>query len=214
MRVAVLSEAEADEAFVRPLVDAILGKATEPVLFPLRHRGWPAVLDQLPAVMKYLYYNQAAEGLVVVVDSNNSAPHGSALETLETVEGATLKRCRLCVLTHEIGNVVRQLRQGPGLAPLKTAVGLAVPMIEAWLLCGKPPHPNEALWTLELSQPGSCRYSKADLRTAAYGSDRAPRNVKTSAAIREATRLAADVGSLERSFPKGFGEFASQLRAW
>jgi hypothetical protein len=36
---------------------------------------------------------------------------------------------------------------------LKIAIGLAVPAIEAWLLCGVDPHITEAAWINGLKEP-------------------------------------------------------------
>ncbi len=73
MKVAVLSESEADEAALRIPVEGLLGGSTEAVgQFRLRHRGVDAVRRQVHPVLSYLYYHTEARGLVVVVDSDQT----------------------------------------------------------------------------------------------------------------------------------------------
>ena len=69
MKVAILSESPADEAAIRVLVEGILGSPINQVQAGLRARGWPNVAQILPAIVRHLYFNTTAEGLVVVVDS-------------------------------------------------------------------------------------------------------------------------------------------------
>jgi hypothetical protein len=48
LKLAVLSESQADEAAVRLFVEAILQIQTQPIgLPPLRSRGWPSVLHRV-----------------------------------------------------------------------------------------------------------------------------------------------------------------------
>lgn len=74
MKVAILSESDADEAGIRVLVDAALGIAPHPLELRPRSRGWPAVKEVLPAVMRQLHYRTDALRLVVVADGNHSPP--------------------------------------------------------------------------------------------------------------------------------------------
>jgi hypothetical protein len=127
MKVAVLSESEADEAAIRILVDGVLGISTEPISGPsLRSRGWPSVDQVLPSVLKHLHYRTDADGFVVVVDSDDSPVHDASHDE----SGASAEGCRLCLIRAHLGQVQKELR-ALGRPVLKTAVGLACPCIEA-----------------------------------------------------------------------------------
>src|SRR5438552_80036 len=95
MRIAVVSEFTADEAAVKILTDSVLGIETELVASRRwRPRGWPSLLNLLPTIIKDLHYNTDAEGLVMVVDSDETPCHDDSHET-DAAENAT---CRLCQL--------------------------------------------------------------------------------------------------------------------
>ena len=69
MKIAYFAESPADEAALKILTEAILGRQTEPVIHAgLRHRGWPAVRTVLRSVLLELHYHTAAEGFVFIVD--------------------------------------------------------------------------------------------------------------------------------------------------
>ena len=143
MTLAVLSESQADEAAIRILINGILGRETHPVAGPpLRSRGWPSVLNVLPSVLKHLYYRTDAEAFVVVVDSNTSPVH----QIEHNLPAAALEGCRLCQLQQAIEQVQAQLAQVHDRPRIKTAVGLAVPAIEAWYLCGRDANVSETIW--------------------------------------------------------------------
>ena len=92
MKIAVVSEFTADEAAVKILVDSVLSIETDLVASRRwRPRGWPSVLNLLPTIIKDLHYNTDADGLVVVVDSDESSPHDAAHE----VVGIESSECRL-----------------------------------------------------------------------------------------------------------------------
>ena len=94
MKVALLSESPADEAAVKVLVEAVLGEPIQQVHPALRARGWPNVAQVLPAIIRHLHFNTAAEGLVVVVDSDDSTVHTEAHEAPDYFH----PQCRLCQL--------------------------------------------------------------------------------------------------------------------
>src|SRR5215213_211241 len=138
MKVVVLSESSADEAAIRILVNGILGGETEDVpSLPLRSRGWPSVIKVLPTVIKFLYYRTDAEALVVIADSDDSPVHRSSHDQAGNEEPG----CRLCQLRRVVNETKPSALTGRD--ELKIAVGLAVPAIEAWYLCGVDPHVNE-----------------------------------------------------------------------
>lgn len=210
MKVAVLSESPADEAAIRILVNGILGKDTLDVpSLPLRSRGWPYVLRVLPTVVKFLQYQSDAEALVVVADSDDSPIHRS---THEQVGGGD-ERCRLCRLRAVCSKERARLSSVSGRVDLKIAVGLAVPAIEAWYLCGIDPQVNEATWTRKL-QSERITYARNTLKRKAYGTERPAVSLATTRAIEHATRLITDLSTLEQLFPVGFGSFAKDVRSW
>lgn len=210
MKVAVLGESAADESAIEILARAILGRPTEPVAGPrLRSRGWPSVANDLPTVIKHLYYRTDAEGLIVVVDSNSSPVHELAHEE----QSGANPGCRLCRLQEVASVTIAQLRPVPARMTPKTAIGLAVPAIEAWYQSGIDPHVTEANW-LQSARRGAPPYSTPQLKQAVYGTDRPPLDLERQRAVEEATRLARDLEPLESAFPNGFGHLARALRVW
>lgn len=105
MKVAVLSESSADEAAIRVLVDALLSQEAEAPssMPPIRKRGWPAVRNVLPAILKALHYQSDSDGLVVVVDSDLSQVH----QANHTAQGQRAPKCRLCELRAVARDVLR-----------------------------------------------------------------------------------------------------------
>jgi hypothetical protein len=209
MKVVVLSESSADEAGIRILVNGILGRETEDVPSPpLRSRGWPSVHRVLPTVIRFLHYQTDAEALVVIADSDDSPihqlPHDEA--------GGEEPGCRLC----QLRNVFKETKLSPvpGRAELKSAVGLAVPAIEAWYLCGVDPHVSEATWSRKLYRAERITYARNTLKKSVYGTERPTIDIMTRHAVEAATRLASDLSEIERLFPGGFGSFVSDVRNW
>jgi hypothetical protein len=210
MKVAILSESAADEAAYRIWVDTLLGRPSEPVIPPpLRSRGWPAVKQVLPAVILHLCYHTDAEGLVVIVDSNHAPPHEAAHdETAAAAEG-----CRFCQLRRIATQTLAKARIGGKQASLQVAIGLAVPAIEAWLLCDQTPSPSEATWRNGLKQ-GRDPYTKQQLKQQAYGAERLAWPALKERMAAHARRLAPRLDQLERAFPDGFGPLAQTVRRW
>lgn len=167
MKVAFFAESPADQAALAILTEAILGGPTETVLHAgLRHRGWPTVRSVLPAVLKELHYHTDAAGLVVVIDSNGSPPHSLGHES----EGRQMPQCRLCQLQGIAREALSKVTPRSGQPALRVAIGLAVPTIEAWLLCGVDPHVTEAAWINGLKEkPGNMPYTKGGLKQQLYG---------------------------------------------
>jgi len=209
MKLAILSESHADEAALEIIVGSILKRPLQLVQPPLRSRGWPSVRIVLPSVIKHLYYHTDAEALAVIVDSNDSTVHDPSHE--ETDGGNP--GCRLCILRGLVRDTLSHLRAVEGKDLLKVAIGLAVPCIEAWYLCGKDPHVTEAAW-VQARREGRYPYTCNDLKKVVYGTDRPSLPLETRRAREEAQRLCDKLDLLERSFPNGFGPFLSELRAW
>ncbi len=210
MNVAILSESPADETAIRILLEGILGtKTQEPPALHLRSRGWPPVIQTLPSVLKYLHYQTEVEALVVIVDSDDSPLHRSEHEEA----GWENLQCRLCQLRNLVSSEKAKLRTVVGRGQIKTALGLAVPSIEAWYLCRVDTHVNEAAWHRKL-QSEQITYTRRTLKKDVYGTEKPSMAIKLTHAIAAANRLASDLSLLEHLFPSGFGAFARDVRSW
>lgn len=210
MKIAVLSESPADETAIRVLVEGILGRPTQAIAFPpLRTRGWRGALNSLPTVFKHLHYRTDAEALVVVVDSDRSPIHSPARDQLDGRD----EKCRLCQLIERVERVQSQLRPRSGRPPLKTALGLAVPAVEAWYRCGLDPRVSEAAWIGGL-QARRYPYTMPQLKKDVYGVEQPPLLLETRRAAEEARRLTQDLVLLESLFQSGFGSLARAIRSW
>ena len=208
MNVAVLSESPADEAAIRILVDALLGSQTQLVAAPaLRTRGWPAVARVLPSVFKHLYYQTDADALVVVVDSDDSPVHQKQHDIVRE------PACRLCELHRIVASIEGSIRSPRHRPMLKTAIGLAVPAVEAWYRCGEDPHVTEATWIQQMNSK-RFSYDRKRLKRDVYGTDRPSIEQETRLAIQAATRLAGNIVLLEQAFPHGFGPLVTDVRSW
>jgi hypothetical protein len=122
-------------------------------------------------------------------------------------------QCRLCQLRRIADKALREVRLLPGRPPLKIALGLAVPAIEAWLLCATDPHVTEAAWINGL-KAGRMPYSKGNLKQQLYGTPHPSLAVETEAMKAAATRLSRDLSAIESLFPHGFGALLRSLRSW
>ena len=210
MKVAYLAESPADAAALKILTEGVLGKATQPASHVgLEHRGWPTVRTIFPTVIKQLHYHTDAEGFVLVVDANGSPPH----QATHNPPGPPEPQCRLCQLRGIVEMARGELRPRADRPLLRIAVGLAVPTIEAWLLCGADPHVTEAAWINGLKE-GPMPYTKTDLKRRLYGTSRPSLALETEVMTKAANRLAQNLAVIENLFPAGFGAFASVLRSW
>jgi hypothetical protein len=146
---------------------------------------------------------------VLVVDSNGSPPHSKQHEQ----PNASERQCRLCQLRRIADDVRQNVRPRPTLPPLKIALGLAVPTIEAWLLCGVDPHVTEAAWINGLKQ-GQMPYRKRELKHKIYCTSHPSLDLETEKMKTAASRLAGDLSSLELLFAQGFGPLRDSLKSW
>lgn len=212
MKVAYFAESSADRAALTILTEAILGKATEEIDHAgLQRRGCPTVRTVLPAVLRQLHYHTNAEGFVLVVDSNGSPTHVPEHEQ----PGQPERQCRLCQLQRIVREVMEQVRPRTHLPPLKIALGLAVPTIEAWLLCKEDSHVTEAAWINGLKDlRGRMPYTKGELKKQLYGTSHPSLAIETEAMMASAIRLSKNFPLLENLFPNGFGPFIRELRKW
>lgn len=206
MTFAVLSESAADESAIRVLLGPLVAAEIAMQVEPVRFRGWPAVLKLLPPVIKHFHYHTAVDGLIVVVDSDDSTPHGGH----EPGEPAD---CRLCRLTSRVAQELVALTPVPGKPSLRTAIGLCIPAIEAWYLCGIDATVTEAAWT-NGRRSGQPPYSRVELKRRVYGTPIPVLEAQKEIAVLHAERLAADLNLLDTCFPAGCGVMLDSVRAW
>lgn len=206
MRLAILSESPADEAAIEMLVEGIVCVPIERVRPSLRARGWPNVLQVLPAVVRHLHFNTDVEALVVVADSDDSVVHAATHDS----EAHFHPRCRLCQLRASFRKATKNLPPARGRAGVLRCIGIAVPAVEAWYLCGRDSQVTEAAW-VDGQASGQLPYTRAELKRRVYGTDRPSLVHETECAIREVERLRRDPRRLENDFP-GFAALASDLR--
>ena len=209
MNVAILSESPADEAAIRVLIEGVLGKRVHEVQAGLRARGWPNVAQVLPAIIRHLHFNTNADGLVVVVDSDDSVVHTAEHEAPNYHHPL----CRMCQLRAVFRRTTKKLPPSHGRSRLLRCVGVAVPAVEAWYLCGRDNSVNEQAW-VSGQQNGRLPYTRRELKWRVYGTDRPSLPFETARALEEVRRHRGDLRCLEFDFPVGFGLLARDLRSW
>lgn len=207
MKVALLSESPADEMALRVLVEGVLRATPEWVAPGFRARGWPNVAQLVPAVIRHLHFNTAAEALVVVVDADDSVVHTEPHDA----PGYFHPHCRMCQLRAVFRQTTKKLPPAHGRERILRGVGVAVPAIEAWYLCGRDEQVTEAAW-IAGQAAGRIPYTRAQLKWRVYGTDRPSLSYETRCALREVERHRRDVRRLENDFP-GFRALATDLRA-
>lgn len=209
MKIAILSESPADEAALHVLVEYVLGEPFTPVQSTLRARGWPSVEQVLPPVVRHLHFNTDADGLVVVVDSDDSVVHTPEHEAPGYHHGL----CRVCRLRGAFRRTVKNLPPAHGRTRVLRAVGICVPALEAWLLCGRDTSVTEKAW-LDGQAKGHPPYTRRELKWRVYGTERPSLQHEIMRAVQEVSRHRGDIRRLENDFPNGFGALARDLRSW
>lgn len=209
MKVALLSESPADEVAIRVLVEAVLGEPIQQVQPALRARGWPNVAQVLPPVLRHLHFNTDAVGLVVVVDSDDTVVHTEAHEA----PGYYHPQCRLCYLRAVYRQTMKKIPPARGRDRVLRCVGVAVPAVEAWYLCGRDSSVGEAAW-IAAQEKNRLPYTRRELKWRVYGTDRPTLPHEIDCALREVQRHRHDPRRLEADFPGGFGSLARDLRSW
>ncbi len=206
MKLGILSESPADEEALAVLVAAVVDQPITRLHPPLRARGWPHVAQVLPLVIKHLHFNTDAEALVVVVDADDSVVHTGAHEA----EGYFHPKCRLCQLRAIFRQTTKKLSPAHGRASVLRCVGVAVPAIEAWYLCGKNLGVTEQRWNDGVAN-GRPPYTRRELKSLMYQTDRPSLKLEIELALHEARRHARDLRRLENDF-LGFALLAADLR--
>lgn len=208
MKIALLSESPADEAALRVLVAAVLKERSPQFVSPgFRARGWPNVAQLMPAVIRHLHFNTDTDVLAVVADADDSVVHTAAHDAPSYFH----PHCRMCQLRAIHRQTTKKLPAAHGRERVLRVVGIAVPAIEAWYLCGRDESVNEAAW-LAGQAGGTPPYSRAELKWRVYGTDRPSLAQETVCALREVERQRRDVRRLEHDFP-GFAALAADLRS-
>ncbi len=206
MKVALLSESPADEAALRVLVAGVLRAEPEFVQAGLRARGWPNVSQVLPAVIRHLHFNTDTDALVVVVDSDDSVVHTADHDR----PGYFHPQCRMCQLRAQFRQTIKKLPPAHGRAHVLRAVGIAVPAVEGWYLCGESPDVSEAAWVAGQAS-GRLPYTRPQLKWRVYGTDRPTLPHEIRCALAAVEKYRADTRRLENDFPS-FGALARDLR--
>lgn len=207
MKVALLSESPADETALRVLVSAVLQAPPKFVGPGYRARGWPNVIQVMPAVIRHLHFNTDTDALVVVVDSDDSVVH----TVRHDAPGYFHPQCRMCQMRAVYRQTTKRFPAAYGRERVLRAVGVAVPAIEAWYLCGRDETVTEARW-IAGQESGRQPYSRAQLKLRVYGTDRPSLPHEIDCALREVERHRSDPRRLEYEFP-GFAALAADLRA-
>ena len=206
MKVALLSESPADEAVLRVLVDAILGEPAQITPAGFRARGWPNVLQVLPAVIRHLHFNTDVDTLVVTCDSDDSPVHTEAHEAPQYYH----PHCRMCQLRAAFRQTSKRFPAAHGRLKVRRVVGVAVPALEAWLLCGRDNDVSEAAW-INGQRSGRLPYTRAELKYRIYQTERPSLPHEIECALRETERHRRDLRRLEYDFP-GFSALMNDLK--
>jgi hypothetical protein len=209
MKIGFYCESPADQAAMAVFTEAILGQPPEPINMDLEARSVSELLDSLDGVFRGVYYLSDADGLVIVVDSDDTELHDLAHDT----PGTVVENCRLCQVRRIIRRARSQLKPRPGRRELKVAIGLAVPAIEAWYLVGVNHEVGESGWKAALAS-GKRRFTRPRLKELVYGTHRPSLEHMTERALTEARRIAQNMKLIETAFPVGFGLMAQEIRSW
>ena len=209
MKIGYYCESPADQAALAVFTEGILGEPPEPISMDLEAHSVPGFFSALDGVFRGVHYNSDGEGLIVVVDCDDSEIHDAA----HNQPGGGGERCRLCQARKIITLARRQLKPRQGRPELKVAIGVAVPAIEAWYLVGKNHQAGEAAWIAGLAA-GQLPFTRSQLKQLVYGTERPPLELETECAVREVRRIIRDVKAIEIAFPVGFGPMAQEIRLW
>src|SRR5262249_14016434 len=142
MKVGYYCESPADQAAMAVFVEGILGEPPEPINMDLEAHSVAGFFMALDGAFRGVPYNSDADGLIVVVCSDDTELHDPTHDTTP----AAVEDCRLCRVRKIIDKARRHLRPRQGRPELKAAFGLAVPAIEAWYLAGKEHQVGEPAW--------------------------------------------------------------------
>jgi hypothetical protein len=209
MKIGYYCESPADQAAMEVFAEGLLGELTAPINMDLKAHSVPGFFSALDGVFRGVHFNSDAEGLIVVVDCDNTELHDAAHNT---PQGAT-ENCRLCKVHKIIAKARNQLGPRLGRPEVSVAIGLAVPAIEAWYLVGKEHQVGEVAWRVGQTA-GRPPFTKSKLKQMVYGTNRPSLELETQCAVKEARRIIKNMKAIETAFPVGFGLMATEIRSW
>jgi hypothetical protein len=208
MKIGYYCESSADQAAMMVFTEGLFGERPEPINMDLEAHSIPAFFSALDGVFRGVHYNSDAEGMVIVVDCDDTEIHVPTHER----PGQAADNCRLCEIRKIMTRARNQLKPRQGRLDLKVAVGLAVPAIEAWYLVGSQHRVGEAIRRVD---PAAGREERRQLKTLVYGTDRPSLEHETNCAVQAARHIIANhLPTIERDFPIGFGLMAREIRSW
>ncbi len=209
MKIGILSESKVDEAAYKILVESVLGQPVD-LFRDYRDRGgWVTAKNMVQRIMRQLHF-AGADGFVFIGDSDSTPPHTRDHETQADGEPA----CRLCQIKNLVARTLADLPARAGQPPLKVAVGMATPVIEAWLLSGDDAHCTEARFRDDHSNGRLTRQTRLDLKIQKYGSLRAGGDIRMQCTLENANRIAGNLEGLQQRFQFGFGHLRNALAQW
>lgn len=204
MKIAVLAESPADRRAIEVLASAILDREVEFGAIQPRSGGFHAVVSAIGPTLRGLHYRRLADGLIVVVDSDNTpiAPQDA--------------NGRVQHIQNEIAQVQANLASMPDFDPIKTAVGVAAPSLEAWLLFGIDNQCTETSWIICRNDGQLSATEIRRLKEQLYGTDRPDLVLETERMVGRSTDLIREdrLEALAQAFPYGFGQLLNDLRGW
>lgn len=109
MKIAFFGESPADQAAVSVFTEGLLGEPPEHTEMALEGHGVTGVLNALVGVFRGVYYNSDAEGMVLVIDCDDTELHHSDHDK----PGNGGENCRLCQARKIITKAREQLRARP-----------------------------------------------------------------------------------------------------
>lgn len=196
MKIGYYCESPADRAALAAFTEGILGVPPEPISMDLEAHSVPGFFSALAGVFRGVHFNSDAEGLIIVVDCDNTEPHKPA----HNMPGGGGERCRLCQIHNVIAQTRKHLKPRQGRPELKVAIGLAVSAIEAWYLAGLA--------------AGQRPFATPQLKKQIYSTERPSLELETECAVTEARRIIQQIEKIEVAFPDGFGSMAQEIRLW
>jgi hypothetical protein len=210
MKIAIYGESDADENAVELLINAILGapikRSPRPALLT---RGWTQMLAELPRIIRALHYGSDADALVVIADSNGHAIH----ESTHDAPGKSNPDCRLCALRQVAQRELSRLKTRPSLPPLRVAIGLPVPALEAWLLSHRHGGLTEAMIKAARLQHRE-DYPRVRLKELLYGTARPTLQLEIEKMLEAMNEIIGDLPRLRTAFPGGFGPLFDEIVSW